>query len=122
MTELELKTKLVGLESLKEQRRAINEKITEFQDSINQHYIDKAKERFADLNMGDKIVVTEKTWDGKEYQREPGFFYDVRFSHYSTSPETIVLVMKKAKKDGSMGLREETVYVRRIVKVEKVTE
>jgi len=123
MTELELQTKKVGLQSLKEQEREIHRKIKDIEAEIDQHHLDKAKEQFAGLNVGDKIVVTEKGWDGSLQEHEPACFYDVRYSRYSFHrPECIELVLHKTKKDGTMGQREVTVYVNRIVKVEKVAE
>ena len=123
MTELELKAKTVDLQSLKEQEREIHRKIKDIEAEIDQYHLDKAKEQFADLNVGDKIVVTEKGWDGSLHEHEPAFFYDVRYSRYSFhNPDCIELILHKAKKDGSMGKLEVTIYVRRVVKVEKVAE
>lgn len=123
MTELELKTKQVGLQSLKEQERAIHKQIRDIEAEIDQHYLDEAKKQFADLNVGDKIVVTEKGWDGSLQEHEPAFFYDVRYSRYSFhNPDCIELVLHKAKKDGTMGKLEKSIYVRRVVAIQKVTE
>ena len=78
---------------------------------------------YADLNVGDKVIVHEKDWTGKVIQHEPAFFYDVRYSRYSFhNPDCIELVLHKAKKDGTMSKLEKSIYVRRIVAVQKVTE
>ena len=123
MTELELKTKQVGLQSLKEQERAIHKQIRDIEAEIDQHYLDEAKKRFAGLNVGDKIIVHEKDWSGKVIQHEPAFFYDVRYSRYSFhNPDCIELVLHKAKKDGTMSKLEKSIYVRRVVAIQKVTE
>lgn len=123
MTELELKTKQVGLQSLKEQERAIHKQIKDIEAEIDQHYLDEAKNRFADLNVGDKVIVHEKDWSGKVFQHEPAFFYDVRYSRYSFhNPDCIELVLHKPKKDGTMSKLEKTIYVRRVVAIQKVTE
>ena len=123
MTELELKTKQVGLQSLKEQERAIHKQIKDIEAEIEQHYLDEAKKPYADLNVGDKVIVHEKDWTGKVIQHEPAFFYDVRYSRYSFhNPDCIELVLHKAKKDGTMSKLEKSIYVRRIVAVQKVTE
>lgn len=123
MTELELKTKQVGLQSLKEQEREIHRKIKDIEAEIDQYHFDKAKEPYADLNVGDKIVVTEKGWDGSLHEHEPAFFYDVRYSRYSFhNPDCIELILHKAKKDGTMGKLEKSIYTRRVVAIQKVTE
>ena len=123
MTELELKTKQVGLQSLKEQERAIHKQIRDIEAEIDQHYLDEAKKQFADLNVGDKVIVHEKDWSGKVIQHEPAFFYDVRYSRYSFhNPDCIELVLHKPKKDGTMSKLEKSIYVRRVVAIQKVTE
>lgn len=123
MTELELKTKQVGLQSLKEQERAIHKQIRDIEAEIDQHYLDEAKKPYADLNVGDKVIVHEKDWTGKVFQHEPAFFYDVRYSRYSFhNPDCIELVLHKAKKDGTMSKLEKSIYVRKVVAIQKVTE
>lgn len=123
MTELELQTKKVDLQSLKEQEREIHRKIKDIEAEIDQYHLDKAKEQFADLNVGDKIIVHEKDWTGKVFQNEPAFFYDVRYSRYSFhNPDSIELILHKPKKDGTMSKLEKSIYVRRVVAIQKVTE
>ena len=118
MTELELTTKKKQLEELREQERTVRQAIKVIEEEINTHYLDKAKKSFEGVNVGDKLSVLEQGWDGK-YTKHTGFFYDVRYSRYSFArPECIELVLKKEKKDGTMGQREETIYVRRIVDYE----
>ena len=123
MTELELKNKKEELTQLKEQERETHRKIKDIEAEIDQHYLDEAKKPYADLNVGDKIIVHEKDWTGKVFQHEPAFFYDVRYSRYSFhNPDCIELILHKAKKDGTMGKLEKSIYTRRVVAIQKVTE
>lgn len=118
MTELELKTRKEQLAALKEQERTVRQSIKIIEEEINTHYLDEAKKPFEGVKVGDKLSVIEQGWDGTHTQHK-GFFYDVRYSRYSFArPECIELVLKKEKKDGTMGQREETIYVRRIVDYE----
>ena len=118
MTELELTTAKKQLATLREQERTVRNAIKVIEEQINNHYLDNAKKPFEGVNVGDKLSVIEQNWDGK-YTQHKGYFYDVRYSRYSFgNPDCIELVLRKAKKDGSMGQREETIYVRRIVDYE----
>ncbi len=118
MTELELTTRKKQLEELREQEKTVRKAIKVIEEEIANHYLDKAKKPFEGVNVGDKLSVIEQGWDGKHTQHK-GYFYDVRYSRYSfNDPKCIELVLRKAKKDGTMGQREETIYVRRIVDYE----
>lgn len=118
MTELELTTRKKQLEELREQEKTVRQAIKIIEEEIANHYLDNAKKSFEGVNVGDKLSVIEQNWDGK-YTQHKGYFYDVRYSRYSFNrPESIELVLRKVKKDGTMGQREETIYVRRIVDYE----
>lgn len=117
--------------------RTINEKITrlniregEIGKMLVQNAINKAKNRFPDIERGDKVKVVRSVYDWKNPNatetviRYMGSYFLSPYSSadYFNCDKYIMLELYRPKKDGTRSLRKDETHVCNIISIEKVEE
>lgn len=124
LTEKSVKALQESIKKKDEEIKAAKVAQEEMRAVIGKHMIEQTKERlFKDIEVGDKVRITEKDWDGKTHIIENVFFKDVclgRYFYWNCEERFIEVFFNKMKKDGTPSLNTIPLYAWRIQKVEKI--
>lgn len=124
LTEESVKALQENIKKKDEEIKAAKVAQEEMRAVIGKSMIEQTKERlFKDIEVGDKVRITEKGWDGKPHIIENVFFKDVilgRYFYWNCEERFIEVFFNKMKKDGTPSLNTTSLYAWRIQKVEKV--
>lgn len=127
MTEQEIQAKIQEIHKLKDDIREKDRTIRGIEGEIRSHYVKEAEARFPNIQRGDKVIVTTRTWTAKGYitnQTEPLFFTCARYNRfaYELNDSGIEFVFNQVKKNGEPSQKEVAFFRGHITNIEKVTE